>query len=74
MELIEKVRENRARRAAQRQGLHVVKSRRRDALAADFGTYAIVDGNNNLIAGDYNTGFGLSLDDVEMALNVGGRS
>jgi hypothetical protein len=38
----EKVRENRLRRMAERQGLRLVKSRRRDPLAIDFGTYSIV--------------------------------
>jgi hypothetical protein len=33
--------ENRCRRAAQRQGLELVKSRRRDPLALDYGTYRL---------------------------------
>jgi hypothetical protein len=40
---VDKVRENRARRAAERQGLRVVKSRRRDPRALDFETYMLVD-------------------------------
>jgi hypothetical protein len=35
----EKVRENRARRAAARQGLVLTKSRRRDPRALDYGVY-----------------------------------
>lgn len=35
----EKVRENRARRAADRQGLELHKSRRRDPRAIDYGDY-----------------------------------
>lgn len=35
----EKVREDRLRRMAQRQGLTILKSRRRDPLAVDYGTY-----------------------------------
>jgi hypothetical protein len=37
-----KVRENKVRRMAERQGLQLVKSRRRDPLAIDFGTYWLV--------------------------------
>jgi hypothetical protein len=36
---MDKARINKARRAAQRQGLTLVKSRRRDPLATDFGWY-----------------------------------
>ena len=35
----EKVRENRLREAAKRQGFRLVKSRRRDRLAVDYGWY-----------------------------------
>ncbi len=38
-----KVRENRLRRMAERQGLQLVKSRRRDPKAHDFGTFMLVD-------------------------------
>jgi hypothetical protein len=38
-----KSREIRLRRMAERQGLRVVKSRRRDPLAKDFGRYWVVD-------------------------------
>jgi len=37
-----KVRENKLRRIAERQGLQLVKSRRRDPLAIDFGRYWLV--------------------------------
>ncbi|WIB12910.1 hypothetical protein [Curtobacterium sp. MCPF17_052] len=57
----EKVRENRLRRAAERQGLLLKKSRRRDPRAIDYGTYMVVDAaTNSLTAGP-----GLTLDDVE---------
>jgi hypothetical protein len=47
-----KVFENRLRRAAERQGLRLVKSRRRDPRAADYGTYWLTAlDNNTLIAG-----------------------
>ena len=38
-----KVRENRVRRAADRQGLRLSKSRSRDPNAMDFGMYALID-------------------------------
>ena len=63
----EKVRENRLRRMAQRQGLILQKSRRRDPRAPDFGTYWLVDRNyNTIVAGE---SFGMDLDAVEAALN-----
>jgi hypothetical protein len=37
----EKVRENRARRALDRQGYQLVKSRRRDPRAIDYGEYRV---------------------------------
>src|SRR4051794_12442550 len=66
-----KVRENRLRRVAQRQGLLLVKSRRRDPQAVDFGTYALLDPDTKaLVAGDSEVmnGYGLTLDDVEKIL------
>lgn len=42
MENDEKVRENRLRRKAERQGYKLVKSRRRDPDATDYGTYQLV--------------------------------
>lgn len=64
----EKIRENRLRRAAARQGLALRKTRRRDPRAYDFGTYQLVDvRTNTLVAGDQ-SGFGLTLDDVEACL------
>jgi hypothetical protein len=40
-----KVRENRLRRMADRQGLRLVKSRSRDPRAVDYGLYALIDHN-----------------------------
>lgn len=70
MDNIEKVRENRIRRMAQRQGLRVVKSRRRDTNAIDFGYYFIVDIEHNcVVAGCGNIGRAIfTLDDVEQWL------
>lgn len=71
MQVDEKVRENKLRRMAQRQGLQLVKSRRRDPRAIDFGTYALVDPNSTaMIAGDPNSGFGMTLEEVETALTT----
>jgi hypothetical protein len=38
----ERVRENRLRRMARRQGLRLVKSHRRDSFATGYGTYLLV--------------------------------
>jgi hypothetical protein len=43
MDTAERVRENRLRRMADRQGLRLEKSRRRDPRAVDYGKYMIVD-------------------------------
>lgn len=43
----EKVRENRLRRSADRQGLRLMKSRSRDPQAVDFGLYALIDVETN---------------------------
>jgi hypothetical protein len=48
----ERVRENRLRRMADRQGLRLVKSRRRDPRAVDYGGYMLVDqATNAVVAG-----------------------
>ncbi len=75
----EKVRENRLRRAAARQGLMLVKSRRRDPLALDFGLYVLVrDSKGNRVGrhggqaavSDLANGHGMSLDEVETELTA----
>lgn len=59
----EKVRENRMRRMAQRQGLRLIKSKRRDPRAVDFGQFWLVDiYTNGAVTGGQ---FGISLDEVE---------
>ncbi len=64
-----KVIENRLRRAAQRQGLRLVKSPRRDTRALDYGTYMLVHATTNaVVASGPQSGYGLSLDEVEDAL------
>lgn len=62
----EKVRENRLREAARRQGYRLVKSRRRDVRAIGYGGYMIFDPNSNRIAvGGTPHEFSLDLDHVE---------
>jgi hypothetical protein len=62
----DKVRENRVRRAAERQGLQLEKSRRRDPRAIDFGRYWLRNGDA-IVCGDSRTG--ATLDEVEQYLN-----
>jgi hypothetical protein len=65
-----KVYENRLRRMARRQGLLLAKSRRRDTRAVDWGTYRLVDTNSGaVVCGDTANGFGMSLEEIEAALN-----
>jgi hypothetical protein len=64
--MVEKVRENRVRRMASRQGLVLRKTRRRDPRALDYGRYWLRDAvTGDAIAGDKN---GLRLEDVEAFL------
>lgn len=51
---------------AERQGLRVVKSRRRDPLARGYGTYTLQAENGHTLAGP-----GLSDDQLEEALRKG---
>jgi len=69
------VRENRLRRVAKRRGLRLVKSRRRDPRAVDYGGYMLVR-DNNAVVGDipigdrYPPGSYLNtLDEIEAYLN-----
>ena len=63
----EKIRENRLRRVADRQGLRLEKSRRRDPRAIDYGMYMLVDpSTNTVVYGAEGTGRpNLSIDAVE---------
>ena len=67
----DKVRENRARRAARRQALVLVKSRTRDPRALDFGRYAL----DHYITGRRVWGYndmarpGKTLDEIEAYLD-----
>lgn len=68
----DKVRENRLRRMADRQGLRLDKSRRRDPRALDYGGYHLVNPSTNvLIFGEVaGRGFGASLDEIERYLTT----
>jgi hypothetical protein len=63
MEPSDKVRENRLRRMAARQGMELRKSRRRDPRAIDYGQYWLVDQNHRVLGGPYD-----GMDAVERAL------
>jgi hypothetical protein len=66
-----KVRENRLRAAAERQGYQLVKSRRRDPRAVGFGGWMIVDPRSNAVeAGGMGDGFQMTIDDVEEWLSA----
>lgn len=60
-----KARANRLRRMAERQGLALSKSRRRDPCAYDYGGYWLVNMNTNACVGART---GMSLDAVETHL------
>jgi hypothetical protein len=66
----DKVRENQLRRRAERQGCRLLKSRRRDPYAVDYGSYMLVDAEtNSIVATGFERGFGLSLDAIEAELD-----
>jgi hypothetical protein len=67
----DKVRENRLRRVADRQGLRLMKSTRRDPFALEYGTYQLVDERGAIVFGDRNRGFGADLDAIEAHLTRG---
>ena len=62
----EKIRENRLRRAAKRQGRELQKSRARDPRALGFGRWRLVDAATNaVVAGGHPWDYSLTLDEVE---------
>jgi hypothetical protein len=63
-----KVRENRLRRMAERQGLRLVKSRRRDPRAIGYGGYMLTNTDNVAVAGEIDSPRALDLDAVESYL------
>jgi hypothetical protein len=71
MDVSDKVRENRLRRMAERQGLRLERSRRRDPWADGFATYQLVDVATSTVVGSgAEGGFGLTLDQVEAHVDV----
>ena len=62
-----KVRENRLRRAANRQGWILRKCRRRDQQAVDFGRYWLIDMQHNMVVSGGQ--FGMDLEEVEEILS-----
>jgi hypothetical protein len=69
-EQTEKVRENRVRRMAERQGLILRKSRRRDPRALDFGGYRLIDAEANVLV--YPDQYGTDLNGIEEFLTGDG--
>ena len=68
----EKTRENKVRRVAERRGLKLEKSKRRDMSAIDYGKYRFVDASSNfVIAGATNQSFELTIDEAEKLLDDG---
>jgi hypothetical protein len=66
METAEKVWENRLRRMADRQGLRLVKSRRRDPRAIGFARFALLNAESGTVAaGVGRFGPEYTLDEVE---------
>lgn len=60
-----KVLENRLRRAAERQGLRLERSRLRDPRAIGYGTYQLRgERESTVVAADHQRGYGLGLHDV----------
>jgi hypothetical protein len=65
----DKIREERLRRAAKRQGLALVKSRSRHPDVLVYGTYGLVDPQRNAwVASSGGDGYGLDLDEIEQFL------
>lgn len=69
----QKVRENRLRRMADRQGLRLLKSRRRDPHAIDHGCYALTDvATSGAVFGFGSFGYEADLEDIEKYLTSPG--
>ena len=61
----EKIRENRLRAAAERQGYLLRKSRRRDPRADDYGLYAVVEASRGARMPGATHTYDMNIDDVE---------
>ena len=64
----DQLREQQLHRIAFQHGLRLRKSVRGDKRARHFGTYGLYDKRDVMVVGSPETGYGLSLDDVEAAL------
>lgn len=70
----EKVRENRLRRMAERQGMKLHKIKRHDPKAIDYGTYYLIDIRLDYLVfpkSNGETGIGATIDEIEKYL-IGG--
>lgn len=65
--MTDKVRENRLRRMAERQGFTLTKSKARDPKALTFGKFALKDAKGDLVPG----GWDKSADEIEALLESG---
>lgn len=65
-----KVRENRARRAAIRQGLELQKSKRKDPMALDFGKFMLANEAGDLVFGHQPRPFSATLEQIEARLSL----
>lgn len=63
-----KVYEDRLRRMARRQGLTLLKSRRRDPRATDYGGYMLSNDSNYIVAGAHPNAYSMSIDEIERYL------
>jgi len=70
MDNFEKTRENRARRAAERRGLRLERSRRRDPQAIGYGRYQLIDVATNTVTSLGGVGGWLTLDQAEAQLRM----
>jgi len=65
-DIAEKIRENRLRRMAERQGYALVKSKRRDPRALGYAGFMIVEPyTNTIVYGEIDSDQALTLDQVE---------
>jgi hypothetical protein len=70
MSNVEKVREDRLRRMAERQGLTLQKSRRRDPRATDYGLYRLLNAATGAPPQWADGTYRFSLDEIEEALTT----
>lgn len=66
--MVDKVLENRLRRMADRQGMILQKSPRRDPKAKDFGRYRLLVDHRDLVHHAQTTPFGMTFEEVRQRL------